>query len=251
MKMKDALFIGPRSSRDCAFGCGSERPLRCLNRAWGILILAGGLAGLAGPVPAQDLGVYEAKVKVSGVRAESENATRRDTYEAVIEIGIPGDSRSTSSALFMINDVVEPSATVTVTQWNIEGRTPTPGADGKIVTWRCELASQVELPMMASGSLDLNYTRGTDSMVVSLTATEDVKLSCENSRTGPYTLSEWLGFFFATHDPSAWEKRELPFQDAARIEGGGTPSCRKTRRDSIFGTSRSGISCSRSSRPAA
>lgn len=213
--------VGRKSScRARAFD--SERLPRCSNRAWGILILAGVLAGLAGPAPAQEPGVYKAKVKVSGVQAESENATRRVTYAAEIEIGIPVTRRRSSSALFEVNDVAEPSAAVTVTQWSLEERNATPDSDGKITSWRCELASPAELHMFASGSLDLNYTRGTYSMYVSLVPTEEVKLNCENSRTGPYKQLEALGFFFGTHNPSAAEHRELPFQDAAHIKGGYT-----------------------------
>lgn len=172
-----------------------------------------------GPMPlwgqARTQGTYSATVKVSGT--ETRGDTRRVTYQAEIKMKIPVPGGNRSSAVIDISDVSAPSATVTVTQYNLEERNATPDSDGKITSWKCELAGPSTVPMMASGMLNLNYSKQNYSMYVSLVAIEETKLKCVNSRTGPYTRNETMGFFFGTTEPDSIPHDELPYKDAAQI----------------------------------
>ncbi len=82
-------------------------------------------------------GVYHGTVKVSGTAIDGD--TYRASYAATIEIAIPVDDGSKSSAVLVIGDVKTPSAKITITQYEARGRDHHPGADGKITSWKCSL----------------------------------------------------------------------------------------------------------------
>jgi hypothetical protein len=90
-----------------------------------------------------------------------------------------------SRAIINIDDVSEPSAKVTITQWDLEERNAFPNADGQITSWKCRLAAPVTIPMLATGVLNLDYRKRSYSMFVALSGVEDAPLRCVHSRTGP------------------------------------------------------------------
>lgn len=159
-------------------------------------------------------GTYEGTIKVSGTGTDGD--TSRVNYSAIIKITIPVTDGSTSSAVIDISDVSKPSATVTVTRWDLEERNASADSDGKITSWKCQLAEPATVPMMASGVLNLNHRKKSYSMFVSLAPTEEVRLKCVNSRTGPYNTTGSPGVFFGTNELDV-TNIELPFTDAARI----------------------------------
>lgn len=193
----------------------SPRPLVSFGGLVTALIV--GLAGVAVPAHAQTkaLGAYEGTVTVSGT--ETGGITRRVNYKATIKINMPVTDASPSSATLEIGDVREPSAMVTINQWDLEERNASPDSDGNITSWKCQLAAPATVPMLASGGVNIDYRKRTHSIFVAMSATEPVALNCVNSRSGPYKKSEILGFFFGTNEPDAVPYTELPFTTPARI----------------------------------
>lgn len=195
--------------------------MRALRTASAVVLksvpLFAGLACMAGAGWGQagKFGTYEGTVKVSGT--ETGGKTKVVKYGGTINIKIPVNDGSTSTAVIDISDVSKPSATVTITQWDIEDRNASPGMDGKITSWKCQLAGPATVPMMASGVLNLNHRKKTYSMFVALVGIEEVPMKCVNSRTGPYTGSEAMGFFFGTSELDVIPPVELPLTNVARI----------------------------------
>lgn len=160
-------------------------------------------------------GTYEGTIKISGTQTGGK--TKQVKYGATIKINIPVNDGRTTSAVLDISDVSTPSATVTITQWDLEERNASPDSDGKITSWKCQLAGPATVPMMASGVLNLNHRGKNYSMFVSLVGMEEVPLKCVNSRTGPYNKAEAMGFFFGTSELDVIPPVELPLTNAARI----------------------------------
>ena len=160
-------------------------------------------------------GAYTGTVKVSGT--ETAGVRKNVRYAATIQITIPIDDSSTSSAILEIGDVDKPSAKVNVTQYDLDGRNNEPDSDGKITSWKCTLAGPVTVPAIAQGVLNVNYSGKTHSGYISTVTTEPVPMNCVNSRSGPYKHAEPLNFFFGTNEPDVVPYTELPFADAARL----------------------------------
>jgi hypothetical protein len=180
-------------------------------------LFAAGLGG--GTLPAlgqsRTQGAYSATVKVAGTETGGE--TRRVVYKAEVKMNIPLTDGNQTRAIINVTDVDEPSAKVTISQWDLEERNASPNSDGKITSWKCRLTAPVTVPMMAAGVLNLDYRKRTYSMFLALTSMEDVPLSCVNSRTGPYTTEQAMGFFFGTTEIDTNPHDTLPLTDPARI----------------------------------
>lgn len=179
--------------------------------------LAAGLVGCTIPAFGQSKtqGTYAATVKIAGT--ETGGDTKRVTYKAEVKMNIPVKDGNPSRAIINISDVDEPSAKVTISQWDLEERNADPNSDGKITSWKCRLAAPVTVPMSATGVLNLDYQKRVYSMFFALTAMEEVRLQCVNSRSGPYTQEEALGFFFGTTELDTIPHDALPMSDPARI----------------------------------
>jgi len=160
-------------------------------------------------------GTYSGTVKVSGT--EIGGVRKNVRYAATIQITVPVNDGGSSSAMLEISDVDKPSATVTVTQYDLEGRDSEPDSDGKITSWKCTLAGSATVPAIAQGVLNLDYSKKTHSGYISTVTTKPVPMNCVNSRSGPYKHSEPLNFFFGTNEPDVMPYKELPFTDAARL----------------------------------
>ena len=180
-------------------------------------ILAVGLCGGAQPAWGQGrtFGTYAATVRIAGTEVDGE--TRRVVYRAEVKMNIPVNDGNPSRAIISIDDVGEPSAKVTITQWDLEERNTSPNADGQITSWKCQLAAPVTVPMLATGVLNLDYRKRIYSMFVSLSGVEEAPLRCVNSRSGPYTKGESLLFFFGTTELDTIPHDALPLSDPARI----------------------------------
>jgi hypothetical protein len=132
-------------------------------------------------------------------------------------MNIPVNDGNPLRAIINIDDVGEPSAKVTITQWDLEERNAFPNADGQITSWKCRLAAPVTVPMLATGVLNQDYRKRSYSMFLALSGVEDAPLRCVHSRTGPYTKGEALSFFFGTTELNTAPHDTLPLNDPARI----------------------------------
>lgn len=185
-------------------------------RACWLAVAAVAFAGFAGVALAQGgkLGTYTGTVAISGVESEKHSKV---TFRANVKIAMPLTSGNARSAMAEIGDVDKPSATAMITQWDLEARNASPDSDGKITSWTCSLAAPTEVPMNASGVLNVDYTARTHSMFVALVSTKPIPLKCMNSRSGAYKKSELVSLFFGTNEPDVLPYKELPFTDAARL----------------------------------
>ena len=186
-----------------------------MNKLATLALAAATCAGNTGPTWAQGnkLGVYTGTVAVSGTELGLENVT----FSANVKVSLPLTSGDKDSAMAEVNDVDKPSASATITQWDLAGKNGSPDSDGKVTSWACKLASPTEVPMNASGVLNLDYRAKTHSMFVALVGLKPVPLNCVNSRSGPYKKAQSVGLFFGTNEPDVQPWKALPFKDAAQL----------------------------------
>ena len=178
-----------------------------------LVLAAVACTGIAGKARAQasKLGVYTGTVVISGTELGKEKVT----FSASVKISLPLTSADKGSAMAELSDVDKPSASATVTQWDLAGKNASADSDGKVTSWTCELAAPTEVPMNGSGTLNLDYRAKTHSMFIALVALKPIPLKCVNSRSGPYKKDQIVSLFFGTNEPDAQPWKELPFKDAA------------------------------------
>jgi hypothetical protein len=174
---------------------------------------AGGFIGAAN-AQGKKLGAYAGTVAISGTEFANLGTV---TFRATVKITLPIASASERSARAEVDDVDKPSATALVTQWDVTGKNASPDSDGKVTSWKCSLAAPTEVPMNASGALDVDYRKKAHSMFVALVSTKSIPLKCVNSRSGPYKQDGPVSLFFGTSEPDVLPWKELPFADAGRL----------------------------------
>lgn len=189
---------------------------RCVPVVVGALIAAAMTSVTAREVAAQSgkLGIYAGTVAISGKESEDGRTT---TFRGTVTVKLPVTDKSADRAHAEVDDIESPSASVKVTQWDISHRASSANSDGQFTTWTCSLAEPVEVPMTASGALDVDYRKKVYAMYVSLVARETVPLSCSNSRSGPYKKDELVSFFFGTSEPDRMPADAQRFTDAGRL----------------------------------
>jgi hypothetical protein len=174
-----------------------------------------GVASALAPASGQNVmqGTYAATVKVSGT--ETQGKTKKIAYEAEIRLDLPFKSASSFSIISEVDTAPQPSAKVLITKWSLEERNASPDSDGKITSWKCELAAPTTVKAQASGNFGLNYREKKYSMFVAVTSVDMIPVNCVNSRSGPYKDETVPGFFFGTNEPD--NRNELPYTDPAQI----------------------------------
>jgi hypothetical protein len=160
------------------------------------------------------LGAYTGTVSVSGAEI---GTTSRTDFAATIKVSLPIEKRDGDSIRAEAEDIDKPSAMATITRWDLDARNSGPGADGKIVSWKCSLAAPTEVPMNAQGSLDVDLKAKKHAMFVALVALKPIPLNCVNSRSGAYKEKGMAGLFFGTSEPELIPANALPFADPARL----------------------------------
>lgn len=187
-----------------------------MKRSALVAAVAVACAGIGGAAYAQSgkLGAYAGVVTVSG--SEIQKHSKAD-FRATIKVSLPVASRNEGSTRAEADDVDKPSATATITQWELEARNASPDSDGKITSWKCSLAAPTDVPMNASGALDVDHRTKKHSMFVALVSTKPIPLKCVNSRSGPYKESVAVSLFFGTSEPDLMPANALPYTDPARL----------------------------------
>lgn len=181
-----------------------------------IAFVAAAAMACAGAAHAQGgkLGAYTGTVSVSG--SEIEKHSKVD-FRATIKVSLPVASRNETSTRAEVDDVDKPSATATITQWELEARNASPDSDGKITSWKCSLVAPTDVPMNASGALDVDHRTKKHSMFVALVSTKPIPLKCVNSRSGAYKEAGPVSLFFGTSEPDLMPANALPYADPARL----------------------------------
>jgi len=185
-------------------------------QALALAVVALGYIGIPDEAQAKSgkLGVYAGTVAVSGTIMENRG---KETYHADVKISLPLTDGNDSSAMAEISDVDKPSATALITQWEVAGKETVPDErDGKLDSWHCSIAAPTEVPMNASGVLNLDYRAKTHSMSIALVSTRTIPLKCTHSRTGAYKKDLVVSLVIGTTVIGDAFK-ELPFADPARL----------------------------------
>jgi hypothetical protein len=185
-------------------------------QALALAVVTMGCVGIPDEAQAKSgkLGVYAGTVGVSGTKMENRG---KETYHADVKISLPLTDGNDRSAMAELSDVDKPSATALITQWEVVGKETVPDQrDGKLDSWHCSIAATTEVPMNASGVLNLDYRAKTHSMSIALVSTRTIPLKCTHTRTGPYKKDLVVSLVIGTTvmgDPF----KELPFADPARL----------------------------------
>jgi hypothetical protein len=187
-----------------------------MERIASVAAVAVACAGIASTAYAQvgKLGTYTGVVSISG--AEIGKHSKVD-FRATVKVSLPVASSKDGSTRAEADDVDKPSAIATITQWELEARNGSPDSDGKITTWKCSLAAPTDVPMNASGALDVDHRTKKYSMFVALVSTKPIPLKCVNSRSGAYKKTESVSLFFGTSEPDLMPANALPYADLARL----------------------------------
>jgi hypothetical protein len=181
-----------------------------------LAVVAMGCIGMPDVAQAKSgkFGVYTGTVSVSGTRMENRG---KETYHADVKISLPLTDGNDRSAMIEVNDVDKPSATALITQWEVVGKETVPDQrDGKLDSWHCSIAAPTEVPMNASGVLNVDYRAKTHSMSIALVSTRTIPLKCTHTRTGPYKKDLVVSLVIGTTVMGDTFK-ELPFTDPARL----------------------------------
>jgi len=160
------------------------------------------------------MGAYAGSVAVSGSEV---GKTSKTDFRATLKVNLPVSSSDEGSMRAEVDDLDKPSVMATITQWDLEARNASADSDGKITSWKCSLAAATEVPMNASGALDVDRRTKKHAMFVALVATRPIPLKCVNSRSGAYKKTEIVGLFFGTSVPELMPANAVPYADVARL----------------------------------
>jgi hypothetical protein len=177
-----------------------------------LLLCAQPVASLAQPAKAGKQGTYSGEFTVSATDTSPPLA-----YRASGKVTLSVTERGTDSATadFLAGD--GPPAIVRIEQWDSAWKGTAPESDGKMSSWKCSLAAPVEIPMTATGVLNVNLKKKTHAMSVTLMSTKDVAMNCVHSRSGAYKRSEGIMLYLGTGVPGQHYEKQLPFADAAKL----------------------------------
>ena len=158
------------------------------------------------------LGAYVGTLKVSG-----SEISPKVTYRASAKVTLPVTDRRNDfiNADFLSEEA--PNATVTITQWDSSHTEKSADSDGKFSSWSCTLAAPVEIPMTATGVLDVDLQTKKHALSLTLASTKEVAFNCVHSRSGPYKKKQGVSLYFGTGFPGGHAKTQLPFTDPARL----------------------------------
>lgn len=179
-----------------------------------VMVMAFACAATAALAQDGKLGAYKGVVSVSGSEIGKHGKV---DYKATVKVSLPVADRSEGATRAEAGDVEKPSAMATITQYELEARNASPDSDGKITSWKCSLVAPTDVPMNASGALDIDHRTKKYAMFVALVGMKPVPLKCVNSRSGAYKDSKPVGLFFGTNPPELMGSVELPYKDPARL----------------------------------
>jgi len=191
---------------DSTFGTGAD--------AFRFVAAALALASACGIAAAQskNLGKYEGTINVSGTQFGPEV-----TYRAQVKVTMPITDRDSTSLTSEFLSGEAPDARVLVSQWDESHTQKSADSDGKFSSYTCSLAAPVEIPMSATGVLNVDLTAKKHSYSLVLLSTKDLAFDCKHSRSGPYKKKAGISLTLGTGAPGAQGKTPLPFTDASRL----------------------------------
>ena len=169
-------------------------------------------AGISAPAAgeARKLGAYAGTIEAS-------HAHPTLTYRARARVTLPVSERKPAriGAEFLAGEA--PPASVLVTQWDTFHRETSADSGGQFNTLSCSLAAPGEIPMTATGVLDVDLKKKTHAMSVALVSTRQLDFDCTHSRSGKHKRKLGISMILGTGVPGMHFETQLPAPDAARL----------------------------------
>ena len=168
--------------------------------------------GITGAAQAQpkNLGSYTGTFEVS-------HSTPEVTYRGRGKVSMPVSERDGSSitAEFLAGEA--PNASVLVSQWDTYRKETSADSGGQFNVTTCSLAAPTEIPMSATGVLNVDLKKKKHALSLTLLTTKDLAFNCKHSRSGPYKTKQGVALYVGTGFPGMHYETQLPFSDAARL----------------------------------
>lgn len=183
-----------------------------LARAMTVALLVYGCGSGLALAQSGKLGAYTGTIDVSGTEVSP-----KLTYSARVKVNLPVSARSGSSvtAEFLAGEA--PDAIASIKQWDIAFTEKSADSDGKFSSWTCALAAPVDVPMSATGVLDVDLKAKKHALSITLLSTVDVSFNCVHSRSGAYKKKQGVSLYIGTGAPGEHSQTQLPFSDASRL----------------------------------
>jgi hypothetical protein len=179
-----------------------------------ILAVASAIGLASWPAAAHAQGKHGAYVGTAKIAYQEGEPPKHLEIRGVVKITIPLTSADARTAMADLDASGAP-ATMQVTQFETSQRTP-PDASGRIHTITCKLAAPTDVPMMAQGTMELDYRKKTYSMFIALLGMKDVTLDCMHSSAGPSKRQQGVAVSLGTHE-AGLAFAGLPLTDPARL----------------------------------
>ena len=193
---------------------GTSGRTQRVRHALALAVAAMACTGLTSIATAQskNLGTYTGTFEVSGTEFGPEV-----TYRASVKVSLPVSTRSGSSieAEFLAGEA--PNATVLIKQWDESHTEKSKDSGGQFNSYTCSLAGPTEIPMSATGVLNVNLADKKHALSLTLLSTKEVAFDCKNSRTGPYKWKKGIALTLGTGAPGMHFETQLPFSDASHL----------------------------------
>lgn len=159
-----------------------------------------------------ELGSYQGTIKVTGTEIDPQVS-----YKASIKINLPVTDRDDDSIDAEFYSGEAPAATVSITQWDEAHTESSPGADGKFVSYQCQLAAPKDISMTPNGVLNVDLEQKVHMFSVTLIGNDEIDLNCVHSRTGPYKRKKGVILYAGTGTPGMQFEHPIAFTDAAHL----------------------------------
>lgn len=156
------------------------------------------------------LGAYVGTIEVS-------HSLPTLTYAGTIKVTMPVSERDSSSvtAEFLAGEA--PDAMVRITRWDTFRRETSADSGGQFNTTACSLAQPVEVPMSATGVLNVDLKKKTHAFSLALVSKRQLDFNCTHSRSGAHKKKMGVTLMTGTGAPGMHYETRLPFSDAARL----------------------------------
>jgi len=175
------------------------------------LVVCFGLTGVAG-AQSKNLGSYVGTIEVSGTQFGPEV-----TYRARVKVNLPVSERNGSSISAEFLGGEAPNATVLISQWDESHTEKSADSGGQFNSYSCTLAAPTEIPMTATGVLNVDLKAKKHTLSLTLLSTKDLAFNCKHSRSGPYKRTKGIALTMGTGAPGMQNQVQLPFSDAAHL----------------------------------
>jgi hypothetical protein len=150
---------------------------------------------------------------------ELESAQPTLTYKARVKAAMPVSERKASAINAEFAAGEAPNATVAISRWDTFSREKSADSGGQFNTVSCSLAAPVEIPMSATGVLEVDLAKKRHAFSLILVSLRDIALNCTHSRSGPFKKKTGIALAMGTGVPGQHFENPLPFADPTQLSG--------------------------------